>query len=105
MSNTLGPHEKERVRGHCVLFEDKGLVALSSDFGTIKRFVAEDGLFMYIAAGSSNGRTSGFGPEYLGSSPSPAAMYRNVDPFASSDPQCLSTSFLILTALSQIHSI
>ena len=27
-----------------------------------------------IIAGSSNGRTSGFGPEYLGSSPSPAAI-------------------------------
>ncbi len=28
---------------------------------------------MQIIAGSSNGRTSGFGPEYLGSNPSPAA--------------------------------
>ncbi len=27
-----------------------------------------------IIGGSSNGRTSGFGPDYLGSSPSPPAM-------------------------------
>ncbi len=31
---------------------------------------------IFIAAGSSNGRTPGFGPGYLGSSPSPAAMSR-----------------------------
>ncbi len=30
-------------------------------------------LYSFCIAGSSNGRTSGFGPEYLGSSPSPAA--------------------------------
>ncbi len=32
---------------------------------------------VFSAAGSSNGRTSGFGPEYLGSSPSPAALNGN----------------------------
>ena len=33
---------------------------------------------MHSAAGSSNGRTPGFGPGYLGSNPSPAAMCVNV---------------------------
>ncbi len=32
--------------------------------------------FLRTAAGSSNGRTSPFGGEYLGSSPSPAAVRR-----------------------------
>lgn len=33
--------------------------------------------FIFTAAGSSNGRTPGFGPGDLGSSPSPAAVNRN----------------------------
>ncbi len=33
--------------------------------------------FLLTAAGSSNGRTSPFGGEYLGSNPSPAAVRRN----------------------------
>jgi hypothetical protein len=32
-------------------------------------------VIVYLAAGSSNGRTSPSGGEYLGSSPSPAAKY------------------------------
>ena len=39
---------------------------------TLKRFLAK-------AAGSSNGRTSAFGAEYLGSNPSPAALSGNKD--------------------------
>ena len=34
--------------------------------------------FIYTIAGSSNGRTSAFGAEYLGSSPSPAAINKNI---------------------------
>jgi hypothetical protein len=46
-------------------------------------------------AGSSNGRTSGFGPEYLGSSPSPAAkMYTIIDQTLSSCYVFLGSWFL-----------
>lgn len=35
-------------------------------------------IFVGSAAGSSNGRTTGFGPVNLGSSPSPAALNANM---------------------------
>ena len=38
----------------------------------------KDGKITSLIAGSSNGRTAGSGPAYLGSNPSPAAKLRTI---------------------------
>lgn len=51
--------------------------------------IQKGGILRYLFAGSSNGRTQGFGPWYLGSSPSPATAMNNFREYY--NPQILKT--------------